>query len=70
MRNHQKKLGINNNIKLITNFWAKGTGKIFTCGDGRHGKLGLEENENNVHELTFAAKYQELFVTNVITFFR
>ncbi|XP_051165338.1 X-linked retinitis pigmentosa GTPase regulator-like [Leptopilina boulardi] len=40
-------------------------GKIFTCGDGRHGKLGLEENENNVHELTFAARYQDLFVTNV-----
>ncbi|XP_011300272.1 X-linked retinitis pigmentosa GTPase regulator [Fopius arisanus] len=42
-----------------------GSGKIFTCGDGRHGKLGLEENENNVHELTYAIKYQELFVTNV-----
>ncbi|XP_063984044.1 X-linked retinitis pigmentosa GTPase regulator [Diachasmimorpha longicaudata] len=41
------------------------SGKIFTCGDGRHGKLGLEENENNVHELTHAIKYQELFVTNV-----
>ncbi|KAM0732909.1 X-linked retinitis pigmentosa GTPase regulator [Formica fusca] len=40
-------------------------GKLFTCGDGRHGKLGLEENENNVHEVTFAAKYQELFITNV-----
>lgn len=40
-------------------------GKIFTCGDGRHGKLGLEENENNVHELTLAARYQDLFVTNV-----
>lgn len=35
------------------------------CGDGRHGKLGLEENENNVHELTLAVKYQELIVTNV-----
>ena len=68
MRKHQKKLVINNNIKLITNFCAKGTGKIFTCGDGRYGKLGLEENKNNVHELTFAAKYQELFATNVITF--
>ncbi|RLU21926.1 hypothetical protein DMN91_006305 [Ooceraea biroi] len=41
------------------------SGKFFTCGDGRHGKLGLEENENNVHEITFAAKYQELFVLNV-----
>ncbi|XP_033229354.1 X-linked retinitis pigmentosa GTPase regulator-like isoform X2 [Belonocnema kinseyi] len=41
------------------------SGKIYTCGDGRHGKLGLEENENNVHELTFATRYQELFVTNV-----
>ncbi|XP_034945617.1 X-linked retinitis pigmentosa GTPase regulator [Chelonus insularis] len=41
------------------------SGKLFTCGDGRHGKLGLEENENNVHELTYASKYQELFVTNV-----
>ncbi|XP_012530772.1 X-linked retinitis pigmentosa GTPase regulator [Monomorium pharaonis] len=41
------------------------SGKLFTCGDGRHGKLGLEENENNVHEITFAAKYQELFVSNV-----
>ncbi|GAB1864270.1 X-linked retinitis pigmentosa GTPase regulator [Camponotus japonicus] len=40
-------------------------GKLFTCGDGRHGKLGLEENENNVHEVTLAAKYQELFITNV-----
>ncbi|XP_070170422.1 X-linked retinitis pigmentosa GTPase regulator isoform X2 [Polyergus mexicanus] len=40
-------------------------GKLFTCGDGRHGKLGLEENENNVHQVTFAAKYQELFITNV-----
>ncbi|XP_072751495.1 uncharacterized protein [Anoplolepis gracilipes] len=40
-------------------------GKLFTCGDGRHGKLGLEENENNVHEVTFAAKYQELFITDV-----
>lgn len=42
------------------------SGKLFTCGDGRHGKLGLEENENNVHEVTFAAKYQELFVSNVV----
>ncbi|XP_015600373.1 X-linked retinitis pigmentosa GTPase regulator [Cephus cinctus] len=41
------------------------SGKLFTCGDGRHGKLGLEENENNVHELTWANKYQELFITNV-----
>ncbi|XP_014467816.1 PREDICTED: X-linked retinitis pigmentosa GTPase regulator [Dinoponera quadriceps] len=41
------------------------SGKLFTCGDGRHGKLGLEENENNVHEITLAAKYQELFVSNV-----
>ncbi|XP_031837623.2 uncharacterized protein LOC116429160 isoform X1 [Nomia melanderi] len=41
------------------------SGKLFTCGDGRHGKLGLEENENNVHELTFAPKYKELFVTKV-----
>ncbi|XP_070513551.1 X-linked retinitis pigmentosa GTPase regulator isoform X2 [Cardiocondyla obscurior] len=41
------------------------SGKLFTCGDGRHGKLGLEENENNVHVVTFAAKYQELFVSNV-----
>ncbi|KAG7208478.1 hypothetical protein KM043_014704 [Ampulex compressa] len=41
------------------------SGKLFTCGDGRHGKLGLEENENNVHEFTFAIKYQELFITNV-----
>lgn len=35
------------------------------CGDGRHGKLGLEENENNVYELTYVAKYEELIVTNV-----
>ncbi|KAK0171955.1 hypothetical protein PV328_005341 [Microctonus aethiopoides] len=41
------------------------SGKLFTCGDGRHGKLGLEENENNVHQLTHATKYQELYVTNV-----
>ncbi|KAK2581260.1 hypothetical protein KPH14_008050 [Odynerus spinipes] len=41
------------------------SGRLYTCGDGRHGKLGLEENENNVHELTFAAKYQELFISNV-----
>ncbi|XP_047360060.1 X-linked retinitis pigmentosa GTPase regulator isoform X1 [Vespa velutina] len=41
------------------------SGKLYTCGDGRHGKLGLEENENNVHELTFAIKYQELFISNV-----
>ncbi|CAG5097085.1 Similar to RPGR: X-linked retinitis pigmentosa GTPase regulator (Canis lupus familiaris) [Cotesia congregata] len=41
------------------------SGKLFMCGDGRHGKLGLEENENNVHELTLAVKYQELIVTNV-----
>ncbi|XP_043257878.1 X-linked retinitis pigmentosa GTPase regulator-like [Colletes gigas] len=41
------------------------SGKLFTCGDGRHGKLGLEENENNVHELTFAPRYKEVFVTNV-----
>jgi len=41
------------------------SGKLFTCGDGRHGKLGLEENENNVHEITLAARYQELFVLNV-----
>ncbi|KAI4501595.1 hypothetical protein M0802_003472 [Mischocyttarus mexicanus] len=41
------------------------SGKFYTCGDGRHGKLGLEENENNVHELTFAVKYQELFISNV-----
>ncbi|XP_066589203.1 X-linked retinitis pigmentosa GTPase regulator-like isoform X2 [Prorops nasuta] len=41
------------------------SGKLFTCGDGRHGKLALEENENNVHELTYAAKYEELFISNV-----
>ncbi|XP_053978763.1 X-linked retinitis pigmentosa GTPase regulator [Hylaeus volcanicus] len=41
------------------------SGKLFTCGDGRHGKLGLEENENNVHELTFAPRYKELIVSNV-----
>lgn len=35
------------------------------CGDGRHGKLGLEENENNVHEMTHAVKYDELTVTDV-----
>ncbi|KAK1127849.1 hypothetical protein K0M31_003340 [Melipona bicolor] len=44
------------------------SGKLYTCGDGRHGKLGLEENENNVHELTFVQRYKELFVSNVITF--
>ena len=43
------------------------SGKLFTCGDGRHGKLGLEENENNVHELTFAPRYKGLLVSNVIT---
>ncbi|XP_034190761.2 uncharacterized protein LOC117609034 [Osmia lignaria lignaria] len=42
-----------------------GSGKLFTCGDGRHGKLGLEENENNVHELTFVQRYKELFVSKV-----
>ncbi|KAF3427300.1 hypothetical protein E2986_13001, partial [Frieseomelitta varia] len=42
------------------------SGKLYTCGDGRHGKLGLEENENNVHELTFVQRYKELFVSNVI----
>nr|XP_033324996.1 X-linked retinitis pigmentosa GTPase regulator-like [Megalopta genalis] len=42
-----------------------GSGKLFTCGDGRHGKLGLEENENNVHELTFAPRYKELVVSKV-----
>ncbi|XP_043510230.1 X-linked retinitis pigmentosa GTPase regulator-like [Frieseomelitta varia] len=41
------------------------SGKLYTCGDGRHGKLGLEENENNVHELTFVQRYKELFVSNV-----
>ncbi|XP_076754479.1 uncharacterized protein LOC143425501 [Xylocopa sonorina] len=41
------------------------SGKLYTCGDGRHGKLGLEENENNVHELTFVARYTELFVLDV-----
>nr|XP_012136072.1 PREDICTED: X-linked retinitis pigmentosa GTPase regulator [Megachile rotundata] len=41
------------------------SGKLFTCGDGRHGKLGLEENENNVHELTFVQRYKELFVSKV-----
>ncbi|XP_017877313.1 X-linked retinitis pigmentosa GTPase regulator [Ceratina calcarata] len=41
------------------------TGKLFTCGDGRHGKLGLEENENNVHEFTLVQRYNELFVSNV-----
>ncbi|CAK9798475.1 X-linked retinitis pigmentosa GTPase regulator [Anthophora plagiata] len=41
------------------------SGKLFTCGDGRHGKLGLEENENNVHELTFVPRYKELVVLNV-----
>ncbi|XP_076643325.1 uncharacterized protein LOC143353702 [Halictus rubicundus] len=41
------------------------SGKLFTCGDGRHGKLGLEENENNVHELTFAPRYKELIVLTV-----
>jgi len=45
------------------------SGKLFTCGDGRHGKLGLEENENNVHEITLAARYLELFVLNVRLFF-
>ncbi|XP_078051234.1 uncharacterized protein LOC144477377 [Augochlora pura] len=42
-----------------------GSGKLFTCGDGRHGKLGLEENENNVHELTFAPRYKDLVVSKV-----
>ncbi|XP_048510356.1 X-linked retinitis pigmentosa GTPase regulator-like [Athalia rosae] len=41
------------------------SGKLFMCGDGRHGKLGLEENENNVHEITHAVKYEELIVTDV-----
>ncbi|XP_076277688.1 uncharacterized protein LOC143207795 [Lasioglossum baleicum] len=41
------------------------SGKLFTCGDGRHGKLGLEENENNVHELTFAPRYKDLIVLTV-----
>ncbi|XP_057327940.1 protein PFC0760c-like isoform X2 [Microplitis mediator] len=41
------------------------SGKLFMCGDGRHGKLGLEENENNVHELTYVEKYEELIVMNV-----
>ncbi|XP_024225530.1 X-linked retinitis pigmentosa GTPase regulator [Bombus impatiens] len=41
------------------------SGKLYTCGDGRHGKLGLEENENNVHELTFVQRYKELFVSDV-----
>ncbi|CAL7951444.1 unnamed protein product [Xylocopa violacea] len=41
------------------------SGKLYTCGDGRHGKLGLEENENNVHELTFVSRYTELFVLDV-----
>ncbi|OAD61973.1 X-linked retinitis pigmentosa GTPase regulator, partial [Eufriesea mexicana] len=40
-------------------------GNLYTCGDGRHGKLGLEENENNVHELTFVSRYKELFVSHV-----
>ncbi|XP_046585927.1 X-linked retinitis pigmentosa GTPase regulator isoform X1 [Neodiprion lecontei] len=41
------------------------SGKLFMCGDGRHGKLGLEENENNVHEITYGAKYEELMITDV-----
>ncbi|XP_006623657.1 X-linked retinitis pigmentosa GTPase regulator-like isoform X2 [Apis dorsata] len=41
------------------------SGKLYTCGDGRHGKLGLEENENNVHELTFVQRYKELFISNI-----
>lgn len=43
------------------------SGKLFICGDGRYGKLGVEEQENdkNIYELTYAIKYQELFITNV-----
>ncbi|XP_006563152.1 X-linked retinitis pigmentosa GTPase regulator isoform X2 [Apis mellifera] len=41
------------------------SGKLYTCGDGRHGKLGLEENENNVHELTFVQRYKQLFISNI-----
>lgn len=60
--------GTRNNIDFLS-FEHKSSvtesGKLFTCGDGRHGKLGLEENENNVHELTLATKYQELIISDV-----
>lgn len=41
------------------------SGNVYTCGDCRHGKLGLEDNDNNVHQLTLAVRYQELVVTDV-----
>ncbi|XP_044007230.1 X-linked retinitis pigmentosa GTPase regulator isoform X2 [Aphidius gifuensis] len=41
------------------------SGKLFICGDGRYGKLGVEENDKNIYELTYTIKYQELFITNV-----
>ncbi|XP_043274624.1 X-linked retinitis pigmentosa GTPase regulator-like [Venturia canescens] len=56
-----KKIGCGeSHVAIVTE-----SGKLLTCGDGRHGKLGLEENENNVHELTLASKYQELVVSDV-----
>lgn len=42
------------------------TGKLFICGDGRYGKLGVEENDKNIYELTYVIKYQELLIKNVV----
>ena len=62
-------IGLRNKIGPPVMIYILDRGEIFTCGDNRYGKLGLNQKTYNSIQFTptLVQKYQEIKVENVIS---